>query len=194
MPVWSAAPTDPLLTFTVRSTRIMTVRGPENLTTQVDPDRSVTIVDLATATAYDFWHVTRSGPTTFTAEAGTQTSLDGTGFGYFDASGARVRAGIRAAGASFLGGLLTGENFASGRIDHALAMSLANNDLFAAYVPPAVDIDGNALTTYTGTLPMGTRLGIPPALLSLPASAQLASWSGTPSSPTAGSPSTERRR
>ena len=172
----------------------MTVRGPANLTTQVDPDRSVTIVDLATGTTYDFWHVTRTGATTFTAKAGTQASLDGTGFGYFDAVRREGPGGIRAAGASFLGGLLTGENFASGRIDHALAMSLANNDLFAAYVPPAVDIDGNALTTYTGTLPMGTRLAIPPALLSLPASAQLASWSGTPSSPMAGSPSIERRR
>ena len=162
VPVWFSAPTDPQLTFTVNRNRVMKVLGPAKLTTQPKPDRSVIIVDLAAGTSSEFWHVTRTGATTFTAEAGTQTSLDGTGFGSFDDAGARTRAGIRASGASFLGGLMTGENFASGRIDHALAMSFTNGDLVAAYIPPAVDIDANARSVYSGTLPMGTHVAIPP--------------------------------
>ena len=73
-----------------------------------------------------------------------------------------MRAGVRASGASWLGGLVTGENLRQGAIDHTLAIAVGSNDLKAAFVPPAVEFDANGASTYTGTLPMGTRLGIPP--------------------------------
>ena len=138
------------------------VRGPAALTPANDADLEVTIVDLGTNHVWDFMGVARTGATTFSATAYGDGDLDGTGFGYFPAGGGtRVRAGVRASGASWLGGLVTGENLRQGAIEHALAIAVGSNDLKAAFVPPAVEFDGNGASTYTGTLPMGTRLGHP---------------------------------
>jgi len=165
VPLYFAAATDPILTFTVvrpSGNKVFQVRGPAALTPANDADLQVTIVDIGTNHVWDFMGVARTGPTTFRATAYGDGDLNGTGFGYFPAGGGtRVRAGVRASGASWLGGLVTGENLRQGGIDHALAIAVGNNDLKAAFVPPAVEFDGNGASTYTGTLPMGTRLGIP---------------------------------
>jgi hypothetical protein len=165
-PIYLAKPTDPILTFNVvrpNITRVFQVRGPADLTPAVSKDLNLTIVDIGTNHVWDFFRVTRTGPTTFRAEAFGDADLDGTGFGYFPAGGgARVRAGVKASGASWLGGIVTAENLTSGGIDHALAIHVGNDDLYPAFVPPAVEFDNDGSTTYRGTLPMGTRLGIPP--------------------------------
>lgn len=166
VPLYFASPSDPILTFTLAKssgTKVFQVRGPASLTPADDADLQVTIVDLGTNHVWDFMGVSRTGATTFNATAFGDGDLNGTGFGYFPAGGgARVRAGVRASGASWLGGLVTGENLAQGAIDHALSIAVGNDDLKAAFVPPAVEFDGNGASTYRGTLPMGTRLGIPP--------------------------------
>ena len=166
VPLYVASPTDPILTFTVAKGSgnvVFQVRGPAALTPANDADLEVTIVDLATKHVWDFMGVARTGATSFRATAYGDGDLNGTGFGYFPAGGGtRVRAGVRASGASWLGGLVTGENLRQGAIDHALAIAVGNDDLKAAFVPPAVEFDANGASTYQGTLPMGTRLGIPP--------------------------------
>ena len=169
VPLYFAGPGDPILTFTVAKpsgAKVFQVRGPAGLTPANDADLEITIVDLGTNHVWDFMGVARTGATTFSATAYGDGDLNGTGFGYFPAGGGtRVRAGVRASGASWLGGLVTGENLAQGAIDHALAIAVASNDLKAAFVPPAVELDSNGASTYTGTLPMGTRLGIPSGTL-----------------------------
>ena len=171
-PVYVARPTDPILTFNVvrpNITRVFQVRGPADLTPAASQDLNLTIVDLGANHVWDFFRVVRTGPTTFQAEAFGDTDLDGTGFGFFPpGGGARVRAGVKASGASWLGGLVTGENLASGGIDHGLAIHVGNDDLYPAFVPPAVEFDGDGASTYRGTLPMGTRLGIPPGTAAPP--------------------------
>ena len=111
-PVYVAKPTDPILTFNVvrpNITRVFQVRGPADLTPAASQDLNLTIVDLGANHVWDFFRVVRTGPTTFQAEAFGDTDLDGTGFGSFPpGGGARVRAGVKASGASWLGGLVTG--------------------------------------------------------------------------------------
>ena len=114
-----ASPGDPILTFTVAKPvghHGVPGAGPAALTPANDADLEVTIVDLGTNHVWDFMGVARTGATTFRASAYGDGDLNGTGFGYFPAGGGtRVRAGVRASGASWLGGLVTGENLAPGR-------------------------------------------------------------------------------
>jgi hypothetical protein len=88
---------------------------------------------------------------------------DGTGWGK---DGAGV--GIRAAGASLLGGLILPEELNNLSIEHALSMELDWSQLKEGkestdqYVFPAVAPDSDSLTAYKGTIPMGARFAIPP--------------------------------
>jgi hypothetical protein len=59
-------------------------------------------------------------------------------------------------------GVVTDEDVASGAIDHALVVSLPASMLRAAFTYPALAIDSNP--NYTGTVPMGSRLAIPPSV------------------------------
>jgi hypothetical protein len=79
-----------------------------------------------------------------------------------------VGAGIRAAGASLLGGLILPEELNSLSIEHALSIELdwsqlkKGKKLTDQYVFPAVTADSEGLTAYKGTIPMGARFAIPP--------------------------------
>ena len=68
---------------------------------------------------------------------------------------------MKASGVSWLGGIVTIQSIQSGVINHALAIHVGTDDLAPRYVWPAVEFDENGASTYRGTLPMGTRLGIP---------------------------------
>jgi hypothetical protein len=154
-PVYYGSSSDPLLTFTTgRGT--FKVHAPSSLKPASGGDASVTVVDLTNRTVTDFWQVYRKSTTTFGATGGVQTKLDGTGFG----SGG-VKAGVRSSGANGLGGLITGTNLKWGKIDHALAIAASSGQLSRTFKWPAVSTDSSASSNY-GTLPMGTRLAIPP--------------------------------
>lgn len=79
-------------------------------------------------------------------------------------------AGIRAAGASLLGGLVTQDELNSLSIPHALSIELAPEQLKAGatqsdqFVFPAVSADSDSLTSYAGTIPMGAHFALPPSL------------------------------
>jgi hypothetical protein len=159
-PVYFGGGGDPVLTF-VTGTGTYQLHAPAGLVPAGGSDANATVVDLTNDTVTDFWILTRTGPTTFAAAGGVQTSLDGTGFGTLTAKG-KVRAGTRASGSSGLGGMITGANLSAGRIDHALAIAASGADMVAQFVAPAVTMDSDAASSYSGTLPMGTRLAIPP--------------------------------
>jgi hypothetical protein len=55
--------------------------------------------------------------------------------------------------------LITGRDLRGDGIDHALAVSLLGTELRSGFVAPAIAEDTGAV--YSGTIPMGSRLGIP---------------------------------
>jgi hypothetical protein len=90
---------------------------------------------------------------------------NGTGWGK-DGAGA----GVRAAGASLLGGLILPEELDKLSIEHALPIELDWSQLKAGrrqpdqFVFPAVTADSDSVETYKGTIPMGARFALPPDL------------------------------
>ena len=92
--------------------------------------------------------------------------VNGTGWGQPD-TGAGV--GIRAAGASLLGGIVTQDDLNNLSIQHALAIELDSHQLAAATGPtnagqftfPAVTADNGSVGSYTGTIPMGAHFALP---------------------------------
>jgi hypothetical protein len=95
--------------------------------------------------------------------------VNGTGWGKSD-TGAGV--GIRAAGASLLGGIVTQDELNSLSIQHALSIELDSTQLAAATGPtsagqfifPAVTADNGSVGSYTGTIPMGAHFALAPDL------------------------------
>lgn len=93
-----------------------------------------------------------------------QGSLTGTGWG----TSFGVGAGIRAAGASLLGGLITPEELNELKINHAMAIELDLGQLKSGgsprdqFVFPAVSTDNGSVKNYTGSIPMGARFALPP--------------------------------
>jgi hypothetical protein len=156
IPVFFGTWSDPVVT--VRTPRgTFKIHAPASVGPVSGSDRTVTVVDLTNRTVTDFWQFYRSGGTTFGASLGIQTDLDGAGFGT-----GRTKAGVRSSGASALGGLITGANLRDGRIDHALAIAASSADLSGSFVWPAVSTDSGAKYSNRGSLPMGSRIGIPP--------------------------------
>src|SRR5262249_52596434 len=90
----------------------------------------------------------------------------GTGTGWGDPS-TGASAGVRAAGASLQGGVVTEAELDSGQINHALAIELDHSQLAAGtdqsdqFVFPAVSADSDSTTSYTGTIPMGAHFALP---------------------------------
>ena len=141
--------------------------------------------DLATPTDIHFVHGTDSwsiftGPDgshfyevwggSYDATAGTYSAeymvrgdfVNGTGFGQDG-----VGAGIRAAGASLLGGAVTWDQLESGTINHALPIELSpaqlkvGTDPADQFVFPAVSVDSDSTELYAGSIPMGAHFALP---------------------------------
>jgi hypothetical protein len=78
-----------------------------------------------------------------------------------------IGAGIRASGASLLGGIVTQAELNNLSIPHALAIELAPAQLEAGTTPsgqfvyPAVSADTGSVGTYSGTIPMGAHFALP---------------------------------
>ncbi|OKO72058.1 hypothetical protein AC629_38660 [Bradyrhizobium sp. NAS80.1] len=91
----------------------------------------------------------------------------GTGWGDPNTGGG---AGVRAAGASLHGGVVTKDELDSSQINHALAIELDPSQLKAGtdgsdqFVFPAVSADSDSTSSYTGTIPMGAHFALPAGL------------------------------
>lgn len=160
MPYATTTTSDPMVTVTVPSTwgwpaGPVFVRAPVGFTGDSGTDASVVI--QSGTTVCDFWQFSRKSDTTATAAAyACNDIVTGTGFG---SPSPWKGAGIRASGASTLGGLLQGKDFSTGAKKQALAVSLLPTILKRGYVSPAISEDSG--NSYSGTIPMGSRLGIP---------------------------------
>jgi hypothetical protein len=157
IPVVHGAPTDPLVAVSVPSSwgwpgGTVQVHVPGDVTGASGTDGSLTVVDGGMA--YDFWQFQRLDIGHARAAAWAAAWLTGPGVGR---PSPFLGAGIRAAGTSGYGGLITaGDLTGPGDFRHALAVSLLGTTLSGTHVGPAI-----AGESGSGTIPMGARLGIP---------------------------------
>ena len=157
IPLVRSAPTDPLVAVSVPSSwgwpgGTVSVRIPADVTGAAGSDGALTVVDGGTA--YDFWQFQRSDVGHASAAAWAAAWLSGSGVGR---PSPFLGAGIRAAGTSGYGGLITaGDLTGPGDFRHALAVSLLGSELSGSHVAPAIAGEGGS-----GSIPMGARLGIP---------------------------------
>lgn len=160
IPVVRGSAGDPLVAVSVPASwgwpaGTLTLHVPVGVTGATGTDGALAVV--SDGVAYDFWQFQRADATHASAAAYAEASTaTGTGFG---TAHPFLGAGIRAAGSSTLAGLLTGTDVTGpAEIRHALAVSLLGSELRSDFVPPAIANEGPG---DTGTIPMGSRLGIP---------------------------------
>jgi hypothetical protein len=84
--------------------------------------------------------------------------MNTTGWGIDPASGI---IGVRAAGASLLGGQIWPAELTSS-IEHAVPIMLDARQLKRGFVPPAVSEDND--NSYSGSIPMGSHFALPPGI------------------------------
>lgn len=147
-----------------RPAQTISVRIPAGVDGASGTDRSLQVTQ--DGVTHSFWQFHRTSATTATAQAYGSTPLTGDGF---TDPVTQLNAGIRAAMASPLGGLIVRRTLDIPEIDHALAVSLPPGMLAPGWVPPARAEDGNSGSTYSGSIHMGSRLvatGSQPAGLS----------------------------
>ncbi len=135
--------------------------------TQPDGEWSI-FTDLDGIHFWEAWNTEVQADGSFHVGYLCRVDLNGTGWGD---PVTMAGVGVRAAGASLLGGLIPAAELAGvPLIEHALPIELDVGQLKAGtvqtdqFVPPAVSCDGDSLTTYTGTIPMGARFALPPDL------------------------------
>lgn len=143
---------DPLVTLNaVRNGKTYTIRIPADTVATGGTDKHVTLIQPDGVTAYDAFKFEKLSDGTWSAQIVVVTDLRGTGIG----------SGSRAAGVPAIAGLIRSEELAALRIPHALAVAVPNNVLKTGPVWPASRQDGDAATSYSGTVPMGSLLAIP---------------------------------
>jgi hypothetical protein len=157
IPVVHSGAADPLVAVLVPNSwgwpgGIVRVHIPAGITGANGTDGALVVVDGGAA--YNFWAFRRSGVGTASAAGYAVALMSGSGWGRANPF---LGAGIRAAGASELGGLITSGDLVGGNeFPHALAVSLLGSELSGGFVPPAI-----AGEPGSGSIPMGSRLGIP---------------------------------
>jgi hypothetical protein len=158
VPVYVASSSDPVVQVSVPASwgwpgGTVSVHVPAGATGGSGTDAPAVIIDGDTV--YNFWRFNRTSNTTATAQAyGEANVVTGTGWG-----SPGLGAGIVAAGASELGGLLVQAQTDTGTIDHALQLAVDNTLLAPGYVAPAIASDGH---TVGAPLQEGQLLAIPP--------------------------------
>ena len=150
-----ATASDPWVTLTDLSTGVaLRVRMPSDAQAAEGLHGSLTVVQPDGHTAYDCYKMVQSSPFAWTACCVATSDLRGDG----------LTGGNCASGVSQLMGLIRTDEVAAARIPHGLALAIPGPLLAPGPVPPARWQDGNAATTYTGPIAMGTRVGIPPTV------------------------------
>ena len=157
IPVVRTGPGDPLVSVSVPSSwgwtgGVVRVNIPAGIGGAAGSDGILVVVEGNVV--YDFYQFNRTGPNSGSASAWAATFQNGPGWGRATPF---LGAGIRAAGSSSLGGLITsGDLFGGDDFRHALAVSLLGSELSTGHVAPAIDGGGGG-----GSIPVGARIGIP---------------------------------
>jgi len=156
IPVVHAGSGDPLVNVSVPNSwgwpaGVVQVNIPDGVGGAAGSDGTLAVVEGNVV--YDFYQFNRTSPSDGSAAAWAATFLNGSGWGR---AAPFLAAGIRAAGSSSLGGLITSGDLVGGDdFRHALAVSLLGSELSAGYVAPAIAGGGGG-----GSIPIGARIGI----------------------------------
>jgi hypothetical protein len=160
IPVVQASGSDPLVFVDDRWRTDATIRIPAGTAAAAGDDGHLVVIAPDGATADEFFGVQQVAPDRWTSKRHHVTNLSGSGIG--------PDAGVRAYGGSALGGLVRAWEvdpshpaYVDGVIRHPLALALPPEVLGAGFVAPATEEDSDAATSYTGNVPMGTRVAIP---------------------------------
>src|SRR5947209_4983359 len=163
LPVVNSSPGDLTVAVSVgagfgRPATIISVRMPADTVGGNDGDHHL-VVNETSGVSYNFYNFAHAaGASTATASFYGSTPLDGDGF-VDPATG--LNAGTRAPWNSPMGGLLSGPEIAAGEIEHALGVGIPGSMLARGWVYPARHEDSDT-SNYSGTIPMGSRLVVPP--------------------------------
>ena len=157
---WSVATrlartTDPVATLTaVRNRTTYTIRIPPDTVATAGLDRHVTVVQPDGVTAFDMYKISKQSDTQWRAEFVVVVDLRRDG----------AAAGARASGMPGFAGLIRRHEVGERRIPHALAIAVPGSVLRTGQMWPATRQDGDARTSYTGQVPMGSLFAIPPGV------------------------------
>lgn len=169
--VFIARQSDPLGTFTwdncgyleshigdQLATRYLSgVRVPPGAHPAEGNDREMVIYNRDTRQLTELWHVTRLGPTHFSACWGGNLPDASRSNGVFPG-----HFGATATGLSFVGGMITASELEAGRIDHVLGLVVDVSVLNGRVSSPAQRTDGRAQGT--NTIAAGQMLRLPASL------------------------------
>ena len=133
---------------------LLDVPIPEGALPDPAGDSQIAILDLSTGYEYDFWQIRRGRAGEWAASWGNRIALESDGI---------YPTGMSARGSGFalLAGLIWPEEFAQGRIEHALLISLPHTAT-GGPVWPATESDG--WSDDERAIPEGARLQLDPTL------------------------------
>jgi hypothetical protein len=150
-PVYRASASDPLATVRSRNGQPdVQYRIPDGARPAAGSDKNLHVVDPTGRWVDESWWTEGRNPS-WTSGFHLTVDLWGGGFGH----------GVRASGASALGGLIRQWDIDQGAIRHALALAITGGQLRRGPVWPANREDGDAAGSYRGAVPMGTFAAIP---------------------------------
>ncbi len=140
---------------------------PAGMKIRTGGDDDVVLVTPDGRTVYEAWGGAFDASThSYSATFLVRTDLQGTGISPQD----NRSVGVRAFGGSLLGGLIRCSELRRGIIRHAIAMILSPTQLrrgatvASQKVWPATSTDGGGHNAYSGEVPMGALVGIPPSV------------------------------
>jgi hypothetical protein len=134
--------------------KVYSLRIPRDATTTGGTDKPIGVIQPDGHSAWEFYKMTNVSTDVWTSTRVVQTDLRGDG----------MADGARASGISFYIGLIRQKELAQLSIKHALAIGIPDSMLLSGQVWPARTQDSSAATTYTGPIPMGSMVAIPPSV------------------------------
>lgn len=154
VPIFKASEDDPLATVHEEGQSEVQYRIPPDAEPAPGSDSSMFVVDPTGRWVDETWRTEGAG-TEWTAEYHVRNDLTSSGWG---------AGGVRAAGASGIGGIIREWELDDGHIRHAIALSLSDFQLRSGPVWPATNEDSGAEERYQGENPIGTLAAIPPTV------------------------------
>lgn len=147
-----ARTSDPLVTLVaVRNNTTYSIRIPADTVATAGTDKHVTVIQPDGETAFDMYKLERLSSTRWSAAYVVKSDLTGSG----------IDAGSRASGLPAFAGLIRAHELDAANIPHAVAVAVPGTALRSGQVWPASRQDGDAATSYSGDLPMGSLVAIP---------------------------------